>query len=274
MRKNDRKARISEAIMDEYHKEMLRRTIEMYDEQENDERFKESDYYNKDLPGLPGFAIRKFVYSPDHINVSLFWPRYLCSANRLMGKSLLDMGTGTGVVAIYCALHGSPKKVVATDISRFAFENCQRNAKHYNLEEIGDPQFDTRLGSLFEPIGNEEKFDYIFWGFPWNCPEHTIEETLHDLGRTAPKEKIIQLSAGLDPGYKFLRQFIKESGRHLTPNGKVILGAGEFARHDVIKETAEENGYEIDVPLREKFSVIKSADWKLECIVYELTPRN
>ncbi len=260
--------------MDEYHKQMLDSTIAMYDEQEQDPRFEHGDYYSKDLPGLPNFQIRKFVYSPDHINVSMMWPRWFCGDEKLKGKSLLEIGAGTGVVALYCALNGNPKKVVATDISPMAVENCQRNAAQYNLSEQSRPQFSVREGSLFEPIRKDEKFDYIFWGFPWNCPDKDIEEILRERGRQEDitPEKITQLKAGLDPGYKFLRQFIHEAKDYLTPNGKVILGAGEFSRHDIIKEEAEKAGYQIEIPKRERFSVVKSRDWTLECMVYELKP--
>ena len=262
--------------MDEFHKQMLDSTIAMYDEQERDPRFKGGDWYHTDLQGLPNFIIRKFVYSPDHINVSLFWPKYLCENERLKGKSLLEIGTGTGVVALSCALYGNPKRVVATDISPFAVENCSRNAEQYGFSKRSNPSFEIRQGSLFEPIGGDEKFDYIFWGFPWNCPDTEIEKVLKERGREfdATPEKITQLMAGLDPGYRFLREFIGEAKKYLTPDGKVILGAGQFSRHDIIEKEALNGGYKVEIPMREKFSVVKSRDWTLECIVYALSPIN
>ena len=127
--------------IDENRRQFLEYVIKMYDGQENDPRFAERGQIVADLPGLDHFIIKKYVYSPEHVNIGLAWPTYIAARSR--GKSFLDMGTGTGIAAIYVAQHGEPTRVVATDISPLAVDNCKANAEQYALEE---PFFSVREG--------------------------------------------------------------------------------------------------------------------------------
>src|SRR3989338_6637310 len=66
----------------------------------------------------------------------------------LKGKDLLELGTGTGYVAIAASKEG--KKVIATDINPKAVEACKINAKlnNINLEVIQSDLF-TNVGGKF-----------------------------------------------------------------------------------------------------------------------------
>lgn len=67
--------------------------------------------------------------------------------------SVLDMGSGTGVLAIFCKMTGA-KKVVAIDIDEWAFENTQENMVLNQVEDI-----DIRHGDAAQ-IG-QDKFDLV-----------------------------------------------------------------------------------------------------------------
>ena len=49
------------------------------------------------------------------------------------------------------------------------------------------------------------------------------------------------------------------------PNGKVSV-------YHMIASVQQEAGYKVEISKREKFSVVKSRDWTLECMIYELQP--
>ena len=69
-------------------------------------------------------------------------------------KTILDMGSGTGVLAILCEMKGA-EKVLAVDIEPWSVENCRNNAKVNNCTRI-----EAVLGDI-EAI-NANRFDAIF----------------------------------------------------------------------------------------------------------------
>ena len=60
--------------------------------------------------------------------------------------TVLEIGTGTGIVAISLALNGS--KVTATDINSKAIDLATNNAKKNNVS------IEFLVGNQFEPISN------------------------------------------------------------------------------------------------------------------------
>lgn len=91
--------------------------------------------------------------------------------------SLLDMGTGTGIVAIEGAARGH--KVVATDLYASALALALFNALLNRLEA----RIEFRLGHLFEPV-KDERFDLIL-----TAPHYTrVNDQLRlEALRTAPE---------------------------------------------------------------------------------------
>lgn len=240
--------------MDEERTRFLDYVIRMYAAQESDPRFDATGEILVDLPGLPHFIVRKHVYSPEHVNVSMAWPEYI--ATRTEGKSFLDMGTGTGIAAIYVARYGKPSRVAAADISAMAVENCKANALQYGLQE---PFFRVYEGDVYSGMPVEERFDVMFWNFPWNAPDKSIEEVLEERGVPVTPERVTQLYAGLDRRYTGLRIFMKEGWRRLKPGGEMFLGAGSASRHDIICGEARRYGYRIEV-VAEKEMVMENIE--------------
>lgn len=74
--------------------------------------------------------------------------------NEMQGKSLLDMGCGTALLAILARMRGA-SPVVAVDIDEFAYENAKENIV---LNET--PDVDVRLGGA-DAMLEGETFDYI-----------------------------------------------------------------------------------------------------------------
>lgn len=69
------------------------------------------------------------------------------------GLRVLDLGTGSGILAILASKLGA-RSVVATDVSERAIRIARRNA------EINHVEIDFRAGDLFDPV-QDELFDLI-----------------------------------------------------------------------------------------------------------------
>ena len=91
------------------------------------------------------------------------------------GEEVLDIGTGSGVHAIFAAENA--KHVVATDIFAPAVENAKENARLHQVEK----KIDFRTGDLFESIDEDEKFDVFFFNinYPFN-PTDKERNKLHE----------------------------------------------------------------------------------------------
>jgi release factor glutamine methyltransferase len=76
------------------------------------------------------------------------------------GARVLDLGTGSGINALFAARLGA--KVVATDINPEAARCVLINALAHHLES----QLETRVGDLFEAV-RCEKFDVILFNPPY-----------------------------------------------------------------------------------------------------------
>lgn len=75
-------------------------------------------------------------------------------ASDMTGKSVLDMGCGTALLAILARKHGATD-VVAIDIDEFAYENAKENIVLNNTADI-----DVRLGGA-EAIKENDSFDFV-----------------------------------------------------------------------------------------------------------------
>lgn len=191
------------------------------------------------------------VFSPKYFTDSLWFARELRS---IVGQSsLLEIGTGTGIIALFCALNGV--KVTATDINPAAVRNAQMNfEKHHVKAQI-------LLGDLYEPIMADEKFDFIFWNHPFNNWHEEVNDVL--------------LRAGFDHNYQSLKMYVSGAGSFLTQHGRLLLGTGGQADLETIRKIAKENDYtlvliaETFIPLSEGSTIDNSYliyELKKECV--------
>lgn len=73
------------------------------------------------------------------------------------GKSVLDIGTGTGVLAMYALLRGA-KSAVGIDTDEWSFKNVVENRERNSFSET---TFDVRHGDIGATIKGAEHFDII-----------------------------------------------------------------------------------------------------------------
>jgi release factor glutamine methyltransferase len=115
--------------------------------------------------------------------------------------SLLEMGTGTGLIAIHAAKLGA--KVTAADINPHAVECARRNAAKNNV------RLDVVRSDLFEKIHGS--FDIIAFNPPY-LPAETKS--------TAWIEKA--WSGGEEGGEVAIR-FLQDAWKHLNPGGRIYM---------------------------------------------------
>ena len=126
--------------------------------------------------------------------------RSVAGADRVF-EAALDVGTGSGCIAIALAGEGIARRVVATDISENALRVARRNARRCGRAEI-----DFRAGALLEPVAGMT-FDLVLANPPyltgdeWESAEPEVREWEPATAMVAPDGGlgVIQgLAAGLE----------------------------------------------------------------------------
>lgn len=74
--------------------------------------------------------------------------------NDVTGKTILDMGCGTGILSILASLKGA-KQITAIDIDKWSYEGTLENAKLNNIKNI-----EVKLGDV--SLLGDQTFDLIF----------------------------------------------------------------------------------------------------------------
>jgi 16S rRNA G1207 methylase RsmC len=104
--------------------------------------------------------VYRSVFSPDPDMMSAF--SLMTHVPDLAGRRVLDLGTGTGVLAILAAKRGAAQ-VVAVDLDPVAVSNARENVFRNGLDNVSVLQ-----GDLFEPA--EGRFDLILANLPIYAP--------------------------------------------------------------------------------------------------------
>lgn len=129
----------------------------------------------------------------------------------------LDIGTGSGAIALSLLAEGPFARVVATDVARGALELAAENARRTGL---GD-HLELRHGPLWEPIGDGERFDVIVS----NPPYVADAEGAGLQPEVAAHEPAGALFAGAD-GLDVLRAIAAGAAARLSGGGLLAVEVG------------------------------------------------
>ena len=198
---------------------------------------------------------RDFVVFPNVFSPKYFHDTELFAENFPVrsGEVMLEIGPGTGAIAI-TAIHKGASKVVAIDINPDAVKNSQANIERHHMQD----KIDVRQGDLYEPLRQDEKFDTICWNTPFGFVE---DIDIPDL------EKAVY-----DPQYKSTEQFIKKAKEHLNVDGRVLIGfSTTLGKLDLLQKFVDEAGLEMhliyEVESKEthpvKFEIFEAIDKEL-----------
>lgn len=143
---------------------------------------------------------------------------------QLRGATVLEIGTGSGLVSL-CCLQAGAAKVVATDLNPKAVENARFNATEMGFSD----RFEVRLVPRRNPeawtvIEPEATFDLIISNPPWeNSKPVSVEEF-----------------ALYDPDFQLLKSLVTGARTRLRPNGRMWLAYGCVTAIRRIQEVAAE----------------------------------
>ncbi|MEI7530240.1 MAG: 50S ribosomal protein L11 methyltransferase, partial [Elusimicrobiota bacterium] len=161
------------------------------------------------------------------------------------GKTVLDIGTGCGIIALYAAKLGAAR-VIATDIDPLAVENAALNARRLKLE----PVIEARLVSQEDPsaygiIKPGEVFDLIIS----NAEGRLMERSMP--GKDFKPLLGLSILGGLK--------------QHLKQDGAAVVFYRFKFMHDMMVSYARYLGYAVE---DHQAASIPSTDW---CSLYSAT---
>ena len=133
--------------------------------------------------------------------------------------SVVDLGTGSGAIALSLATERPDCKVTATDASGDALRVAMENARQHDLVNV-----EFLEGSWFEPLG-DRVFDIVVSNPPYvRDDDPALAELRH--------EPITALASGND-GLDAVRVLAEQAPKHTAPGGYLMLEHGAEQQQDV-----------------------------------------
>jgi release factor glutamine methyltransferase len=134
----------------------------------------------------------------------------------LESAQVLDLGTGSGCIAISLAVQLKSIQVVATDTEAATLEIAGRNAAKHGVAA----RIDFRRGDLYGPVAGE-RFAAIVSNPPY-IPTDQLAALATDVRDHEPRAA---LDGGPD-GLAVIQSIVAGAAKHLTPGGRLFVEIG------------------------------------------------
>jgi len=151
------------------------------------------------------------------------------------GDTVLDVGTGCGILAIIAARKA--KKVIATDVNSHAVKCARLNTRINKVSH----KIKVCQGNLFQPIRKTERFNVIVFNAPY-LPSSPREQ----------RTWIERSWAGGPTGRELIDQFIIAAPHYLKRQGKILLVQSSLANIDETLERFRKANLEAQVIAEKK----------------------
>jgi release factor glutamine methyltransferase len=149
---------------------------------------------------------------------------------------ILDIGTGSGNIAVAVAYQNRHARITAVDISPDGLQVASRNAARHGVSD----RVRFLAGDLFSPMEPADRFDFILSNPPYIARE--------DLDRLPIGVRQYEPRLALDGGpggYAIFDRLVRDARQFLTPGGYLIVEIGAPQEAHARQRTLEQPGYEL-----------------------------
>jgi release factor glutamine methyltransferase len=158
-----------------------------------------------------------------------------------MGAQVLDMGTGSGILALTAAAQGT--EVTAVDINPYAVRCAKQNAKINSLSD----SIQFLQGDLFASLAHSAKFNLITFNAPYLPLEHREENSWLELAWVGGKT-----------GRFVIDRFMAQAPQHLVTDGVILLMQSNLADVNQTIQKAEAEGLQVRVAAKMPLSFFET----------------
>lgn len=144
--------------------------------------------------------------------------------------NIVDLGTGTGAIALALASERPQWSVTATDIYQPTLEVAQENALRHGLSQVR-----FACGAWFEALVEQQQFDLIVSNPPYIDPDDVHMQKL----KSEPERALIAANHGLAD----IEIIIAQGKTWLKAKGWIVLEHG-YGQGQAVREIFELHGFE------------------------------
>lgn len=148
---------------------------------------------------------------------------------------ILDLGTGSGVLAISIAKEVPQAQIWATDLSEGALSIARRNAEKHGISE----RINFMCGDLWEPIANlDVTFDMIISNPPYIASEE-YDDLMPEVRDYEPRLAL----DGHEGGMYFIEKILHEGLDYMSPGGWLIMEMSPHQTGKALRLAEQIKGY-------------------------------
>lgn len=140
---------------------------------------------------------------------------------------VLDVGTGSGAIALSLVRENVARRAVGLDVSTDALLQAAANRSGAGLSEE-DVELRVASRPLWNSVGRDERFDAIVTNPPYLTDEE-MEELPGQIAEHEPREAL----AGGPDGLEVIREIVSRAASYLRPDGALFLEIGAEQADDV-----------------------------------------
>ena len=171
------------------------------------------------MRGVPFFIDERAIVPRSYLGEILDGELFESLIDPSAVKTVLDLCTGSGCLAVLAAMRFPNAKVDAADLSAGALEVARKNVALHRMQR----RVRLAQGDLFAPLEGK-RYDLIVAN-----PPYVDAKGMKSLLPECRHEPALAFDGGPD-GIAIVRRIIDQAGRHLTPGGGLLCEVGRCRR--------------------------------------------